>query len=215
MNFFVKEKNHISLGFSVSFLLLTISGFLIFIIIEEKFGYFLLFLPIIFIIFSILKIIKSFFLLKNLKKLENETSDERTNIYIFENWHKKIVINFWTWIIFLFFYFYITIIYTFLYFFDVKVVADLKYWIYIISIIIISIITFILYKVNLTILSKNINNGKKHFDNVEDRINELKLVSLSVKNDYKFLLVLIISTFLVFPFIFWFFPKFRKKYKEI
>lgn len=215
MNFFVKEKTHINLGLILSIFLLLISSILIFVIIKEKFGYFLLFLPIIFIIFSILKIIKSFFLFKNLKKLRIEIPDERINIYIFESWHKKIVINFWTWIIFIFFYFYVTIIYTFLYFFDVNVVANLEYWIYIIAIILIMIITFIFYKVNKKILNKNINDGKKYLENIEDRADELKLVTLSVKNDYKFLLISIISVFLVFPFIFWFFPKIRKSYKKI
>lgn len=203
---------HIAIGLFI----FVISLIFIILIIINNLGWFLLFLPILFLIFSIGKILKYYFLTTNLRKTYKISTSNTLNIYIYESWHKKYIINFWTFCLM----FFLIIYYTFWFFIfsflnNSNVINLTNNWYFYIVIIILLICIFMFFYLNHYILKQNIKNYKEEILDYELEINQLKLFSQSIKNDYKYLTLGIIFLLLIFPLFLLFSKKIRIFLKEI
>lgn len=215
IDFYRRERLHIIFALIFSLLLITFFSVFIYFITKNSWGYFLYFLPSFIITFASLKILRSIFLLINLNTMERNFADDRMNIYIYESWHKKIVGNFWIWIMFQIMFVYSWVLYLFFSFFQFEAIANILLWKFTLIIVLFSVASFVIYKSNYFILSRYIKFSANNIEGIEDNVNELRLMSISVKNDYKNLVLIVVGIFSIIPFILMLFPSFRNFYKRI
>ncbi len=171
-------------------------------VISKNYGYGFLIIFISLFLFSVLKMFRSISLSINLKRKSNEIKKERVDIYVYENWHKKYVGNFWISLLFLFIWLYSFLFNLSFLYFDNQISNSIinlnNNWEFYVIYFSLLLLLLILMFANRGILRYFVFHNKEYMNRIGVTSNELKVTINSTKDDYKNFSYFIFSIFFAF-----------------
>ncbi len=205
-----KDKNHNLVTLVLSFLLFAFTfsnWFLIGIINIVEYKVFLAFNFLLFI-FSIFKLFRTIILIYKFNIMRKVVSFERSRIYVYENWHKKFVGNYWMFFLFVFLWIYF-LIFIISFHFSSLGTDGAKWDVFIIVYVVLFLVVTILWYFNYQILKKWILETKQILSFNGVNTETFEYITKNIKTDYKYFAFLIVGILTFIPLFFLMSKNFR------
>ncbi len=205
-----KDKNHNFITLLLTFLLFvfTITNWFLvgeFNIVE--YDVFLAFNFLLFI-FSIFKLFRTIVLIYKFSVMKKVVDVERSRIYVYENWHKKFVGNYWMFLLFTFLWIYFLIFIIIFHFSPLGSTGE-KWDIFIILYVILFLVIITLWYFNYHILKKWILQTKEILSFQGVNTETFEYITKNIKNDYKYFTFLVVGILTIIPLFFLVSKKFK------